>query len=260
MRAMGDSDLQMSFLDHLGELRTRLLRILASLAVGFVIAYVFRRELFGFLTIPFNNAYQAVFNETPQLITTGLVESFLVYLKVGLLGGLFLSLPYIFFQLWGFISPGLRDSERKHVIPFVLLATIFFAGGAIFGYTIVFPLGFEYFLRVAPGDYVQPMIRMSEYYSLASWMLLVFGLTFEAPLFVLYLAFFGILSPKQLIEPWRGVIVGIVVASALLTPADPASMILLAIPLLLLYGITILVSFLISRKRQPEPSTPSSDA
>jgi sec-independent protein translocase protein TatC len=237
-----------SFWDHVEELRKRLIWGLAALGAGFALAYFFSRELFDWLAVPYVRAYRDVVGRQPELITTGLLESFLVYLKVGLVGGCFLASPVIFSQIWAFVSPGLRESERKHAIPFVLLASLFFLGGAAVGYFGVFPIGFKYFLELAPPESVQPMIRMQEYFQLAAWMLLIFGLVFEAPILVFYLAYLGVLRPRHLIRPWRAIVVGIAVASAVLTPADPVSMLLMMIPLLAFYGLIVVFALAVRRR------------
>jgi len=238
----------MNFFGHLAELRRRLFRAFIGLLFGFAVAYYFSKELFTLLRIPFDTAYQNVYGMEPNLIVSSLLESFMVYLKVGLLGGLFLSSPFIFLQVWGFISPALKANEKKHVLPFVFFATLFFVFGALFGYFMVFPQSFEYFLNITKGEHIDTMIRMDEYYQFASWMLLGFGLAFEAPLIVLYLVFFRILSTRHLIRYWRGVIIGILIASAIITPTpDFATMFMMAAPLLVLYGATIVVSLFIYR-------------
>ena len=250
---MNEDEIQMPFLQHLAELRKCTVKSLIAVIIGFCICYSFAEPLFSWLTIPFNEAYRSTFSKDPKLVHTGLIEPFMVYIKVGLLGGVFLASPVVFYQFWKFISPGLRKSERRHVVPFVSLATIFFVGGALFGYFGVFPLGFSYFLTVAPADYIEPMIRMQEYYQLASWMLVVFGIVFEGPLIVLYLVALGKIGSDQLIRPWRAILVGISIASALLTPADPGSMILMAAPLTVLYGITIVFALILGKRSKTNP-------
>lgn len=244
---------QMSFLDHLNELRRRILTCVAYVIAGFVVAYAFSKQIFRILRGPYDNAYEAVYGVAPELININLLEGFLVYLKVGFLGGIFLASPFLFYQVWKFIVPGLKSNERKHVVPFVFLATLFFVGGALFGYFGVFPSAFKFFLEVTKGEHIQAAIRMQEYYKLASWMLIGFGLAFEGPLIVLYLVFFGVLRTRHLLRAWRGVIVGIAVASAIITPTpDIATMMMMALPLLGLYGITILVSLFFSWRNKEE--------
>ncbi|MCB0326564.1 MAG: twin-arginine translocase subunit TatC [Bdellovibrionales bacterium] len=245
---------QMSFWDHIRELRSCILKSLVSVVLGFFVAYGFSKELFRILRMPYDQVYQKVFEQTPYLINTSLLEGFIVYLKVGILGGFFLASPFVFYQVWKFISPALKNEEKKHVIPFVFLASIFFTAGALFGYFVVFPPSFEFFLNITLQENIQPTIRMDDYYRLASWMLLGFGASFEAPLITLYLVFFGILSPTSLLRAWRGVIVGILVASAVITPTpDVGTMMMMALPLFGLYGITIILAFAFFSKPKKKP-------
>ncbi|MEZ4704317.1 MAG: twin-arginine translocase subunit TatC [Bdellovibrionota bacterium] len=243
----------MAFWEHVRELRSCLIKSVFGIVGGFAVAYGFSKDLFRVLRIPYDQAFEKVFEQKPFLINTSLLEGFIVYLKVGLLGGLFLACPILFYQLWKFISPALKPSEKKHVVPFVLLATVFFVVGALFGYFMVFPPSFEFFLTVTAQENIQPTIRMDDYYRLASWMLLGFGSAFEAPLITLYLVYFGIISPQALIKAWRGVIVGIMIVSAVITPTpDIGTMMMMALPLIGLYGITIVLSFLFFRKKPTE--------
>lgn len=245
---MKPSETPMNFFAHLAELRRRVFRSFIGVLFGFALAYYYSKELFVILRIPFDTAYQNVHGVLPFLVVGSVLESFVVYLKVGLLGGIFLASPYLFLQLWGFISPALKSHEKKHVLPFVFFATLFFVFGALFGYFMVFPQSFEYFLNITKGEHIETMIRMEEYYKFASWMLLGFGLSFEAPLVVLYLVFFRILSTRHLLRYWRGIIIGILVSSAIITPTpDFMTMFMMAAPLLVLYAATIVVSLFIYR-------------
>lgn len=250
------SEIGMSFWQHLAELRKRLLRSALAIIAGFAVAYSFHKEIFRVLRYPFDTAYMNVYHAEPKLISISLMEGFMVYLKMSLLVGFFIASPVIFYQIWKFIAPGLRENERKHVVPFVFLATVFFVGGAVFGYFLVFPKGFEYFLTVTQGENIEPTIQMEQYYKLASWMLVGFGASFEGPLILLYLVYFRILSTQQLTSSWRGAMVGILVLSAVITPTpDLGTMVMMAVPLMAMYGITILFSMFLSRKepRQIEP-------
>lgn len=243
------NEIGMSFWQHLAELRKRLLRSAFAIIGGFALAYSFHKEIFRILRYPFDTAYQNVYHAPPKLISISLMEGFMVYLKMSLLVGFFIASPVIFYQIWKFIAPGLRESERKHVVPFVFLATLFFVGGAVFGYFLVFPKGFEYFLTVTQGENIEPTIQMEQYYKLASWMLVGFGASFEGPLILLYLVYFRILSTHQLTSSWRGALVGIMIMSAVITPTpDIGTMIMMAVPLMGMYGITILFSMVLSRK------------
>lgn len=239
---------EMPFFEHLRELRRRLFHAFAGLIVAFGVAYAFAKDLFRWLRIPYDTAYANVYEATPTLVTRSVLESFVVYLKIGLLGGIFLASPWLFYQLWRFIAPALEKREKMHVLPFVFLATVFFVSGALFGYFFVFPQSFEFFLSITKGERIDNLIGMDDYYQFASWMLLGFGITFEAPLIVLYLVYFRILSTRHLVAHWRGVIVGILIGSAIITPTpDFATMFMMAAPLIVLYLVTIVVSLLIHR-------------
>ncbi len=246
---------QMTFLDHLAELRRRILISLVAVAAGFAGSYFFSKEIFRWLRMPYDKVYEKVFHVTPDLINTNLLEGFMVYLKIGFIGGIFLASPVLFLQVWKFIAPALHPHERRHVIPFVLLATLFFVGGALFGYFLVFPPSFEWFLTLTKGEHIQATIRMEEYYKFAAWMLMGFGVAFEAPLLVLYLVYFRIIQPKQLIQFWRGIIVGIFVVSAVITPTpDIGTMTMMALPLIVLYGLTIIISLFMAWRTKGEKS------
>lgn len=250
----------MSFFDHLRELRKRLFRAFLGLIVGFGVCYWYAKDLFRLLRIPFDAAYMNVHGVEPFLIVKSVLESFVVYLKVGILGGIFLSSPFIFLQVWGFISPALRPEEKKHVVPFVVLATLFFLSGAFFGYYLVFPKSFEFFLTLTKGEHIETMIGMEDYYKFASWMLLGFGLIFEVPLIVIYLIYFGFIGTAHLIQYWRGIIVGILVASAIITPTpDFATMIMMALPLFFFYGVVLLLSLLPGFRRNRRAAVSDED-
>jgi sec-independent protein translocase protein TatC len=246
------SDFSMSFWQHLGELRKRLLRSALAIIVGFSAAYCFHKEIFRVLRVPFDTAYTNVYHATPKLISISLLEGFMVYLKMSFLVGIFIASPVIFYQIWKFIAPGLRPSERKHVVPFVFLATVFFVGGATFGYFLVFPHGFEYFLSITQGENIEPTIQMQQYYDLAAWMLVGFGASFEGPLILLYLVYFRILTTKHLIKSWRGATVFIMILAAVITPTpDIGNMLMMAAPLIGMYWVTVLFSLFIGRKGSP---------
>ena len=250
MMSEKDLEARMTFFGHLAELRKRILLSVVGVVVGFAIAYAFAKTLFRWLRVPYDSAYVSVYGVEPTLQGISLLEGFMTYLRIGFLGGIFISSPWIFYQLWKFISPALRHSEKKHVIPFVTFATLFFVGGAVFGYWVVFPKSFEFLLSITKGELIAQNIRMQEYYKFAAMLLIGFGVAFEAPLIVMYLVYFEILDSKVLMDNWRPVVVIILMLSALLTPADIASMLLMAGPLLFLYGLTILMALLFFKKKK----------
>lgn len=239
-----------TFWDHLNELRSRVLKSGAAIFIGVCIAYFFRREIFRALRFPFDTAYQHVYGVTPKLIYLSMLEGFMVYLKMSVLAGFFLASPVVFYQLWQFIGPGLKSNEKKHVLPFVFLATLFFVGGALFGYFLVFPEGFEFFLSITKGENIEATIQMDQYYQFASWMLLGFGVSFEGPLILLYLVYLRILNTRHLMRAWREATVAILVLSAVITPTpDMGTMMLMAIPLIAMYWFTVLFSIIIAKKK-----------
>lgn len=239
----------MGFWQHFGELRSRLLRSVVAIFISFCGCYFFHKEIFQILRAPFDQAYVQVLDKSPVLIQTHILEAFMVYLKLSLVISLFVACPFVFYQIWKFIVPGLKSKEKKHVGPFVIFASLFFIGGALFGYFFVFPKGFAFFLSLTADQNIEALITMQDYYKLAAWMLLGFGISFEAPLITTYLVYFGIISREKLIDSWRGVIVGIVVFSAIITPTpDPATLLMMSLPLVLLYGLVIGVTYFFREK------------
>ncbi len=231
---------RMPFLEHLRELRIRLIRAVIALAAGVTLAYVFARQLFGLLTAPL----RAAASGNVLLIGTGIGEAFFTKIKVALVAGLFVASPVVFHEIWRFVAPGLYDNEKRLAKPFVLCATFFFVLGGYFCWRVVFPLGFTFFLRQYRTIGVTPTIRISEYMTFASKLLLAFALTFEMPIFALFLTRLGILDHAMMLKYFRYAVLGIFVVAAALTPPDMVSQFLLAIPLIGLYGLSILVSYL----------------
>lgn len=223
--------MEMTILNHLNDLRKRIVRSFIGVLIGFLCVYHFSELLFQWLMNPM---CAAIGQADCPVVYTGIAEPFMVYLKVGFLGGIFLAAPWIFYQVWGFISPGLHSHEKKYVVPFVSVATIMFVGGALLGYFFIFPLAFEFFLKVA-GPEIRPMLTMSDYLSFASGLLFAFGALFEIPVFVVLLNLIGLLKAETLWRTWRPVSAGIFVLAAVLTPADPYTLLLLGVPLVVMY-------------------------
>lgn len=241
----------MPLLAHFGELRRRLVRCLVVLIVAFFACYPFAETIFNRLAEPLRHA--AIPGKvTPQLIYTAPFEVFVVFMKLALVAALILSLPYLFAQVWGFIAPGLRPQERRLALPFVTLATLFFVGGVLFAYYVALPTGYAFFIGYAP-DYIAPNIRVSEYMSATTQMLLVFGAVFETPLLLSALIYLRLLSVAQIVKQWRAVIVGVAIVAAVLSPADVMSMILLGVPLLGLFGVSLVLGLAIEKLRRPRP-------
>ena len=241
-------DEKASFLEHLEELRYRLIVCVVAVFIGAIAAYIFKEKIFGFLAHPLLKALPP---EDNKLIFTGLYEAFMVYLKASLFAGVLLAVPVILYQIWSFISPGLYSDERKSVVPFVIFSSLFFLGGAIFGYYVVFPYGFQFFLGFA-GEHIKPLPSMKEYLSFATRLLLAFGVIFELPIFIFFLSKFGIVQVSTLRKGRRYAIPMVFIVAAILTPPDVFTQILMALPLIVLYEVGIIVAVLFGKKKQQE--------
>lgn len=236
-------DEKLPFTAHLEELRRRLIICFAAIGVGFVISYLFSRKLFEILMRPL----LAAMPPEEKLIYTGLPEAFFTYLKVAFLAGILLAVPVIMYQLWVFIAPGLYDKEKRLVLPIVFLSSLFFVGGALFGYFVVFPFGFKFFMGFA-SDYVRPLPSMKEYLGFSAKLLFAFGIVFELPLFITFLARLGIVDVPLLKTKRKYAILLFFVFAAILTPPDVITQIMMAGPLILLYEVSILGAKVFGKK------------
>jgi len=243
---MDDQD-KIPFSAHLEELRKRLIICFIAIGVGFVLSYGFKEKLFEILTHPLIR----VMPSGDKLIFTGLPEAFFTYLKVAFISGIILSTPVIFYQFWKFVAPGLYDKEKRLLFPIVALSTLFFVGGAFFGYFIVFPFGFKFFLGFA-SDTIRPLPSMREYLSFSTKMLLAFGLVFELPLIITFFARMGIVSVDLLKKKRKYAILIIFTVSAILTPPDVATQIMMAVPLMVLYEVSIVGAKIFGKKKSSE--------
>lgn len=225
------------FTEHLGELRDRLVRSFIAVGIGFVVAYFFKEKLFEILIAPLVTAMAESGNA--KLIFTGLPEAFFTYLKVSLLTGIIAATPVLFYEFWMFISPGLYRNEKKYIMPVVFLSIFFFVVGSSFGYFIVFPYGFKFFLGFAT-ETIQAMPSMKEYLSFSSKMLLAFGFVFELPLVLTFMARMGLVTTDFLKKNRKYALLLFFVGAALITPPDVVTQIMMALPLMLLYEISII--------------------
>lgn len=228
-------------LDHLIELRTRLVRAVMALAVGFAVCFYFADEILGFLVQPLKNAFP---EGEGQLIFTKLPEIFFVELKVGLFAGFMVSFPIIANQLWAFIAPGLYAREKRAFLPFLIATPVLFISGASLAYFVVMPTAFTWFLGfggTAGGMDIQALPSAGDYLSLVMQFILAFGMTFLLPVLLLLLHRAGLVSREQLAGARRYVIVGVFALAAIVTPPDPGSQIILAIPLLGLFEVSLVL-------------------
>jgi sec-independent protein translocase protein TatC len=239
-----EADVRMPLTAHLEELRTRLIRMIAALSIAAIACWLVIEHLVEFLLAPL----QQLRPDQSLIIGTGVTEAFFTKLKVAVIGGIFLSSPILFFQAWRFVAPGLYDREKRVAMPFSVAASVFFIAGASFCYWLVFPVAFQFFLEEFASIGVSAQIRVSEYLSFSSRMLLAFGVTFELPVVTFFLARLGLVTHKTLIGWWRYAIIVIFVVAAVLTPGpDVASQMLMAAPLLVLYVLSIGVAYVVAR-------------
>ncbi len=231
---------------HLTELRYRLVRSLYAALFGMVACYNFTEKIFDLIRAPI-----APYLQGGGLIFTAPMDKFIAHLKLAVFGGVILAFPYIAAQVWGFISPGLYERERKYGIAFILSGSILFVLGILFSYFIVFPMAFK-FLMTFGGDIDKPMISISEYLSFFVTTAIAFGVAFELPLIIVLLSLFGIVSQKFLKEKRRYAVMGIAVVAAIITPPDLLSMLMMLVPMILLYEIAVLIVGVLERNR-PQP-------
>lgn len=240
---MTESDKQ-PFTAHLEELRSRLIKSFIAVTLGFLLSYGFKEQIFDILTAPL----MGVMKSGDHLIYTNLPEAFFTFLKTAFIAGLMLASPVILYQFWMFVAPGLYDRERRLAMPILFLSILFFAGGVLFGYFIVFPFGFKFFIGFA-SETIRPMPSIREYLSFASKLLLAFGLVFEMPMIITFLARLGIVSADLLKKYRRYAILIFFIVAAILTPPDVISQILMALPMMLLYEVSIVGARLFGRKK-----------
>lgn len=243
---MTETEKRMSFAGHLAELRKRLIVSVIATAAGFLLCYNYSVEIYALLTRPLLPVLPP---GQDYLVFTGVVEPFFIYLKAGLVGGVILASPVIFYELWAFVAPALYSGERRWFAFIVFFSVILFLSGALFAYFVVFPFGFKYLMSYA-GEGLRPMLSMSLYFSFASKMLLAFGAVFQLPLAILVLARLGLVTPGKLISWWRYAIVISLIVAAILTPTpDVFNQLLMAGPLLILYVIGIVVAQIFGKKK-----------
>jgi sec-independent protein translocase protein TatC len=231
--------------DHLTELRSRLIKCFFVITAGFGLCYFFKEKIFFFLIKPLRNALE----ENGQLIFTSLPEAFFTYLKTALLSGIIITLPFIIYQFWLFVSPGLYSREKKAVAVLTFLSVLFFAAGASFAYFLVFPYGFNFLLGFADEN-IKALPSMKEYFSFASKLLFAFGLAFELPLVLSGLSKMGIVSPDFLKKQRKYAVLIFFIFAALITPPDVVTQIMMAVPMVLLYELGILGAVLFGRKNK----------
>jgi sec-independent protein translocase protein TatC len=247
---------QMTFLEHLEELRQRLIRSVLALFVGFGVCFYFSDKIYGYLELPMRETLRAL-HLSDKLVFTNPTDPFNLYIKLSIVVGLFLSSPYVLWQIWLFISPGLYRHEKRYVAPFVFLTSSLFIAGGIFAYKMAFPAALKFLVEF--GKRFQPMITINEYWNLALTIIVGVGIVFELPVVILILSLFGIVTPKFLLRQFRyAVLITAVVAAAIAPTPDLTSLFMFWIPMVGLYVVSIGLSWLVyfrkKRKQRREQS------
>lgn len=246
----------MSFLEHLEELRSRLIRAAIAIGIGFGVCIVFGERVFSVFAAPITK----LLPKDSSLVFTSLPDPFFVYLKVAFITGIFLALPYVLYQVWLFVRPGLLEKEKKLALPFIVVSTLLFYIGAVFAYFIVFPAAFQFFLSYETAE-LKPMISIRDYVSLVMLLMLAFGAIFETPVVIVVLGLLGLVDSSFLKKGRRYFIVLAFVIAALLTPTpDVINQTLMAIPLILFYELGIHVLRLIEQKRKRDEAAMESES
>ena len=241
------NDDKQPFMAHLEELRKRLVVCAIAIGIGFIFSDIFSKRLFSLLIMPLKE----VLPPDSSLIFTNLPEMFIAYIKVALIAGTLLAIPVIFYEIWMFMVPALYQKERKYLIPFIVASSVLFLGGALFGYFIVFPYGFKFFIGLATED-IQALPSVKQYFSFSIRLLLAFGVVFELPVVVFFLTKIGIINPDLMKKNRKFAILGSFAVAAILTPPDVATQAMMALPLIVLYEISIIVSRGAYKKRKED--------
>ncbi len=244
-----EDEVKLSFLDHLRELRKRLVRALLGVGAGMLIVGSFVERIF-------HRLMQPVLDSLPEkeraLHYTSYIEPFMVYIKVALYGGIFVAAPWVLWQLWLFVAPGLYKKEKRIVLPFIFFGTLLFYGGAAFCYLLVMPAAFPALAAIANDASLSPVLTMSEQLSLVLAMLLGFGIVFEVPVVMAFLSMVGLVNHRTLAKYRRIAVIANVTAAALLTPTgDPFNLALMAVPMCVFYEVGILLARFLGKKPDP---------
>jgi sec-independent protein translocase protein TatC len=236
---------KMSFLEHLDELRKRLVRIVTFIGIGFVACFYFSKRIYQFISVP-------IIRSMPpgtQLVYTNPTDPFTLYIKVALIAGIFLTIPFSLYEVWRFIAPGLYRREKRYVLPFMFSSIMLFLAGGAFCYYVVLPQAYLFLIGI--GSDFRPMITINEYLGLTLTMLLGFGLVFEMPVVVAFLSIFGLMSPGFLWRNFKYSLILIVAAAAILSPTgDAFNLLIWTAPMVVLYVLSIGVSALFGWQRR----------
>jgi sec-independent protein translocase protein TatC len=242
---------RMPLLEHLRELRKRFIVSAVAVFIGIGITFWYVDPIWDFLLEPIT---EAMGNEGTMAITEPL-EGFLTYLKIAAISGFALASPVVFYQFWKFVAPGLYPKEQKRLMPLVVASTLLFLLGAAFAYFVIFDLAFQFLLEYIP-DETLPVLSINSYLSIVARLLLAFGLSFQLPIIVYFLARIGLIDHRDMMYFFKYAVVAIFVLASFLTPPDMVSQVLMAIPLTILYGLGIIVARIFSTKVRDEEEAP----
>ena len=239
---------RMPLTGHLVELRDRLVKAVVAVGIAFCVTYYYSEYLYDILKAPL---FQALPEGTDFMAFHGIVEPFFVYLKISIVAAIILASPYLIYHAWSFLLPALKETERRWFLPVVFFSAALFSVGVWFAYSFVFPMGFKYLMGYATEDF-KPFLSMSLYFSLATKLLLAFGVVFQLPLIILVLARMGLVDGWMLIRWWRFALLSAVILGALLTPPDIFSQLMMGGPIMILYGAGIIIAFVFGKKKKVE--------
>ncbi len=235
----------MTFLEHLSDLRKRIFFSFIALIIGIIPAWFFSKDLFNILAVPIYKFLQ----EGEKLAFIRLTDPFMLYIKVSFLASIFFMSPFIFYQFWMFVAPGLYRKEKKYAIPFVFFSSFFFVGGALFAFFVVFPWAVRFFLNM--GSEFNAMITIDKYFSLVLRFHLGIAVVFELPTLTFFLARMNIVTAKWMINKFKYAVLAIFIIAAIITPTpDPIIQSIVAVPLLGLYGLSILIALIFGKKKE----------
>ena len=244
---VGEELNRMTLLEHLEELRRRLAWSIAAIFVGFLLCWYWAPPIFAWLSVPITQFLPP----GEKLAFTGLVDPFMLYMKVALLAVIFLASPVVLYQFWLFVSPALYRHERRIAVPFIVFTTVFFVGGGYFGYKVAFPMVVHFLLQVGQG--FRQVVTINEYFSMASKVILGLGLVFELPVLILLLSRLGIVTYRFLLRYFRWAVLVIFIVAAVITPTpDIPTQCVFALPMIALYLLGVLVAWLFGKKRPVE--------
>ncbi len=245
MRKAKKSPDHMTFLEHLEDLRKRIFYSFLAVVTVVIPAWFFSKDVYNILAQPITKFLP----EGEQLVFTSLPAPFFLYMKVSFLTALFVAAPFLFLQVWYFVAPGLYRKEKKYVVPFVVMTTVFFTGGALFAFFVVFPFACNFFLGM--GSEFKAMITVDQYFSLALRVILGIALVFEMPTLVFFLAKMGLISAKFMVKHFKYAVLLVFVIAAIITPTpDMFTQSIIAVPMLGLYGLSILIAMAVGKQKK----------